>query len=80
MHKNTLPTGDRGTAECVEPPRDRRPAIIVKLPNGAYFLAFRPRGENIVEMRDLRRRGIRPRIAQQRTEHGSGLGIYRWLS
>ena len=29
--------------------------------------------------RELRRRGIRPRIAQQRTEHGSGLGIYRWV-
>jgi transposase len=29
--------------------------------------------------RALRKRGIRPRIAQQRTEHGSGLGIYRWV-
>jgi transposase len=29
--------------------------------------------------RELRKRGIRPRIAQQRTEHGSGLGVYRWV-
>jgi hypothetical protein len=28
----------------------------------------------------LRRRGIRPRIARRRTEHGSGLGVYRWVS
>jgi transposase len=26
----------------------------------------------------LRRRGIRPRIARRRTAHGSGLGKYRW--
>jgi transposase len=30
--------------------------------------------------RRLRRRGIRPRIARRRTEHGSGLGVYRWVS
>lgn len=29
--------------------------------------------------RALRRRGIRPRLARRRTEHGSGLGIYRWV-
>ena len=28
----------------------------------------------------LRRRGIRPRIARRRTPHGSGLGVYRWVS
>lgn len=28
--------------------------------------------------RQLRRRKIRPRIARRRTEHGSGLGKYRW--
>jgi transposase len=28
--------------------------------------------------RQLRRRGIRPRIARRRTAHGSGLGKYRW--
>jgi transposase len=27
----------------------------------------------------LRRRGIRPRLARRNTEHGSGLGLYRWV-
>ena len=27
----------------------------------------------------LRKRGISPRIPHRRTEHGSGLGIYRWV-
>jgi transposase len=29
--------------------------------------------------RELRKRGIRPEIAQRKTEHGSGLGRYRWV-
>ncbi len=29
--------------------------------------------------RELRRRGIRPEIARRKTEHGSGLGRYRWV-
>jgi transposase len=29
--------------------------------------------------RQLRRRGIRPEIARRKTEHGSGLGRYRWM-
>lgn len=29
--------------------------------------------------RALRRRGICPRLARRRTEHGSGLGVYRWV-
>lgn len=29
--------------------------------------------------RRLRGRGIRPRIARRRTEHGSGLGKFRWV-
>jgi transposase len=28
---------------------------------------------------ELRARGIEPKIAQRRTEHGSGLGVYRWV-
>jgi transposase len=28
---------------------------------------------------ELRRRGIDPKIPRRRTEHGSGLGIYRWV-
>lgn len=28
---------------------------------------------------ELRRRSIRPVIARRRTEHGSGLGVYRWV-
>jgi transposase len=27
----------------------------------------------------LRQRGIQPVLAQRRTDHGSGLGIYRWV-
>jgi transposase len=27
----------------------------------------------------LRRRGIEPVIAQRRTDHGSGLGVFRWV-
>ena len=29
--------------------------------------------------RELRRRGITPEIARRNTEHGSGLGRYRWV-
>ena len=29
--------------------------------------------------RQLRQRGIRPEIARRKTEHGSGLGRYRWV-
>ncbi len=29
--------------------------------------------------RQLRRRGIRPLLAQRGTPHGSGLGVYRWV-
>ena len=29
--------------------------------------------------RELRRRGIKPEIAHRQTEHGSGLGRYRWV-
>lgn len=29
---------------------------------------------------ELRQRGIAPHLAQRHTEHGSGLGIYRWVS
>ncbi len=29
--------------------------------------------------RELRERGIRPEIARRNTEHGSGLGRYRWV-
>jgi transposase len=29
--------------------------------------------------RELRRRGITPRLARRETEHGSGLGVYRWV-
>ncbi len=29
--------------------------------------------------RDLRRRHIVPWLARRRTEHGSGLGVYRWV-
>jgi transposase len=28
---------------------------------------------------DLRTRGITPVLAKRRTEHGSGLGVYRWV-
>jgi transposase len=30
--------------------------------------------------RELKRRGIRPKIAKRGTEHGSGLGIFRWVA
>ncbi len=29
--------------------------------------------------RQLRQRGITPEIARRQTEHGSGLGCYRWV-
>jgi len=29
---------------------------------------------------ELRRRGIQPHLAKRNAEHGSGLGIYRWVS
>lgn len=30
--------------------------------------------------KELRRRGIEPHLAKRNTEHGSGLGVYRWVS
>jgi transposase len=30
--------------------------------------------------RELRKRGIEPYLARRNTEHGSGLGVYRWVS
>jgi transposase len=32
-----------------------------------------------VHRRQLRQRGITPEIARRNTEHGSGLGRYRWV-
>jgi transposase len=29
--------------------------------------------------KEMRKRGIKPRFARRNTEHGSGLGIYRWV-
>jgi hypothetical protein len=34
---------------------------------------------NDLTRRELRRRGIAPEIAPRQTEHGSGLGRYRWV-
>jgi transposase len=31
------------------------------------------------QRRDLRQRGITPEIARRRSQHGSGLGRYRWV-
>jgi transposase len=31
------------------------------------------------QRRELRRRGITPEIARRNSEHGSGLGRYRWV-
>ena len=28
---------------------------------------------------ELRARGIEPKIPKRKTEHGSGLGVYRWV-
>lgn len=30
--------------------------------------------------RELRKRGIRPLLARRNTEHGSGLGVFRWVA
>jgi len=41
---------------------------------------FADRGYDSQKVREkLRERGIHPRIAARLTEHGSGLGIYRWV-
>ncbi|MCC6419630.1 MAG: transposase [Gemmataceae bacterium] len=38
------------------------------------------RGYDAQENRDgLRRRGIQPLLPRRRTEHGSGLGVFRWF-
>jgi transposase len=31
------------------------------------------------QRRELRKRGITPEIARRQTEHGSGVGCYRWV-
>ena len=28
---------------------------------------------------ELRQRGVEPKLAKRRTEHGSGLGVFRWV-
>jgi transposase len=41
---------------------------------------YADRAYDSVEKRyELRARGIQPQIARRNTEHGSGLGIYRWV-
>jgi transposase len=30
--------------------------------------------------KELRKRGVQPHLARRNTEHGSGLGVYRWVS
>ncbi len=41
---------------------------------------YADRGYDSARHRDaLRERGIEPVIAKRRTEHGSGLGMYRWV-
>lgn len=51
----SIPPSDRADlADAPEQPRERRSAIVIRLPNGSYFRAFRPNG-SAVEMRELRR-------------------------
>src|SRR5438067_58794 len=52
----------------------RRPFDFRKILTGLIFIL-----KTGIDWEELRQRGIEPRIPKRRTEHGSGLGIYRWV-
>jgi transposase len=58
-------------------PQDERTGEPVHQPRTVYA----DRGYDSEPHRQaLRERGIEPKLAKRRTEHGSGLGVYRWVS
>ncbi len=58
------------------PPVAGKPGAPKRRPQRAYA----DRAYDSQPHRDaLRQRGIKPFLAKRRTEHGSGLGIYRWV-
>jgi len=68
--------GLKPTVEAVPPVRGK-PGRPRRRPQEVYA----DRGFDSQELRQwLRTRGITPRIARKRTPHGSGLGVYRWVS
>jgi hypothetical protein len=52
MHESSLPTSDR--TDAIEPPRDRRPALVIRLADARYFKAWRRKG-NCVSVRWIAR-------------------------
>jgi len=65
----------RGLVEAIPPVRGK-PGRPRRRPDRLYG----DRGyDSEPERRWLRRRGIEPFLARRGTEHGSGLGVYRWV-
>jgi transposase len=73
----TLTGGNRNDVTQLVPLVERVPPVRGKVgrPRVAADRAYDHRPQR----RELRRRGIRPEIARRKTEHGSGLGRYRWV-
>ena len=77
---------DERGRELVDLPRAPRPSANTPAP--LLYTSKTPNTTKILETKSsgppirptiARRRGIRPEIARRKTEHGSGLGRYRWV-
>ena len=78
----TLTGGNRNDVTQLVPLVDRVPPVRGKVgrPRRRPDRVTADRGyDHDKYRRELRRRGITPEIARRRTEHGSGLGRYRWV-
>ena len=78
----TLTGGNRHDSTQLIPLVDRVPPVRGKVgrPRRRPDRVCADRGYDYDDRRrELRRRGITPEIARRKTEHGSGLGRYRWV-
>lgn len=78
----SLTGGDRHDVTQLVPLVDAVPAVSGKVgrPRRRPALLYADRGYDLGRhRRALRQRGIKPKIARRRTEHGTGLGRFRWV-
>jgi transposase len=78
----SLTGGNRHDVTQLIPLVDRVPAVVGKVgrPRRRPERLYADRGyDSNPHRRALRRRGIKPKIARRKTEHGSGLGRFRWV-
>jgi transposase len=78
----SLTGGNRNDVTQLMPPLDKVPPVtgVVGRPRRRPGMLFADRGYDHEKYRRLlRKRGIRPVIAERGQPHGSGLGIFRWV-